>query len=114
VELVEVGSSVEAVSGRLGAQAEEAAAGMEVAEAALLAIAAEAAAKVEEVCGVEMRAVAEKGVEVRAVGRSEEAEGDVRAEQMEAAVEKVWSVVETAEQMEGSLGWAKVVGMAGM
>jgi hypothetical protein len=113
VWLVEVGDSVEAVSGRLGVQAEEAAAGREVAGAALLADAAEAAAKVEEVCGAEKRAVAEKDVEVRAMGRSEEVAGDVRAVQMEAALEEAWLVVKTAEQMVESRGGAKVVGKVG-
>ena len=111
--LVVEGDWVEAECGRLGVQAEEAAAGREVAGAALLADAAEAAAKVEEVCGAEKRAVAEKGVEVRAMGRSEEVAGDVRAEQMEAAVEEAWLVVETAEQMVESREGAKVVGKVG-
>ena len=74
-----LGGSVEAARGRLGAQAGEAAVGREVAGAALLADAAEAAAKVEEVCKEERRALAEKGVEVRAAGRSEEVEGEERA-----------------------------------
>ena len=86
----------------------EVAVGREVAGAALLADAAEVVATVEEVCGAEKRAVAEKGVGVRAMGRSEEAAAEVTAEQMEVAtvgmrvVRKAGGMAEAGEGVEGT------------